>query len=249
MRITKLATTAALLFGLTAQAAMAFPEGKINFVIPYNPGGGNDTVVRMIAPFMKKHLPKNVAVVPQNVPGAGGQRGAISVYRAAADGYTIGLFPMPGLALPKVLGKPSKFDLEKITWLGRIESSNYVLLVPAKSSIHSLKDFADGREITFISTGFGSTMLAASQITAGALGVKATFVTGYKGSRNAMAGLIRGDGNAAMGIIEPSASYIKSGDLRAIAVSARRPALSDVPTFAELGHPELSVLRVRPETL
>ena len=228
--------------GLAPQATAAFPERDIEFVIPYNPGGGNDTIVRMIAPYIEKHLPGNVSVVPVNTPGAGGQRGATTVYRADPDGYTIGLFPMPGLALPGVLGETVEFDLEEMTWLGRLEASHYVLLVPATSDIQSLDDLGDGRDVTILSTGFGSTMLAASQIMAGALGIDATYVTGYQSSSDAMAGLIRGDGNAAMGVIEPSASYVESGDLRPLAVSVSRPALPDVPTFEELGHPELNVL-------
>ena len=195
--------------GLATQATAAFPERDIEFVIPYNPGGGNDTIVRMIAPYIEKHLPGDVSVVPVNTPGAGGQRGATTVYRADPDGYTIGLFPMPGLALPGVLGETVEFDLEEMTWLGRLEASHYVLLVPATSDIQSLDDLGDGRDVTILSTGFGSTMLAASQIMAGALGIDAAYVTGYQSSSDAMAGLIRGDGNAAMGVIEPSASYVR----------------------------------------
>lgn len=233
--------SAVLLFGLNSIAS-SFPNQNITFIIPYGPGGGNDTIARLTAPSLEKHLGGNVSVVPTNLAGAGGQRGATAVYRANPDGYTIGLFPMPGLALPEVLGEPVEFNLRNMTWLGRIEASYYVLLVPANSTIRTLDDFKDGREIRFASTGFGATMLVASQMTAGALNIPADFITGYTSSSDALAGVLRGDANAAMGIIEPSLSFIESGDLRAIAVSAAHPSLPNVPTFEELGYPELNVL-------
>lgn len=238
-------TLAAIFLAVSATgAAHAFPEKNIDFVIPYGPGGGNDNIVRLIVPYLEKHLPGNATVVPRNIDGAGGQRGATAIYRAQPDGYTIGLFPMPGLALPEILGEDVNFNLRDMSWLARIEASYYALLVPASSDIYTLEDFKDGREITFLATGFGSTMLAASQMVAGVLDVDAEYITGYQSSSEALVGLMRGDGNAAMGVIEPSAGYVASGDLRAIAVSAHRDALPDIETFSEQGYPELDILSI-----
>lgn len=225
-----------------AGAAHAFPDGPIDFVIPYGPGGGNDTMVRMIAPAMERALPEGSTVVPQNVQGAGGQRGATTVYRAEPDGHTIGLFAMPGLALPELTGTSVEYNLREMTWLGRIESADYVLLVQAESDIHSLDDLVNQDQVTFLATGFGSTGLAAAQLIASATGMEADFVTGYPSSTEALVGLIRGDGDASVGVISPSASYVESGDLRAIALTGASDIMPDVPTLADLGHPELSVL-------
>jgi tripartite-type tricarboxylate transporter receptor subunit TctC len=237
----------ALLIGFSINAH-AFPEADISIVIPYSPGGGFDSAVRAFGPHFAKQLGKNVTVLPRNVPGAGGRRGTTTVYRAKPDGYTLGIVNLPGFALPRVLGEPAEYDLREMSWIGRIESQDYVLLVAASSSINSIADLQKQKEITFTSTGYGSTILAASQIVANALGLKAKnpiYLTGYAGTSDSLVALLRGDGNVTIAPVSSATKYIQSGDLKALAVSGEVSELKGVPTFAKAGFPELTPLNLQ----
>jgi tripartite-type tricarboxylate transporter receptor subunit TctC len=221
---------------------------SISIIIPYRPGGGFDRTVRLFAPFFERHLGGGITVVPENAAGAGGRLGATKVYRARADGSTLGIFNLPGFVLPEVLGESVDYDLRRLSWVGRLESEDYALLVAASSPIMKLDDLRDTASLTFVSTGYGSTILAASQIVADRLGVEAAdavFLTGYTGTAESLVGLIRGDGNVAIAPIVSALAYIESGDLRALAVTGELSGLPGVATFAELGYPELTPLNVQ----
>ena len=233
------------LLGGTVQAD--FPEKEVSIVIPYGPGGGFDRAVRSFAPFFAKQFGDGTVVLPVNKPGAGGRLGSTAVYRAKPDGYTLGILNLPGFALPEILNERVDYNLRKMSWIGRLESQNYFMLVSAKSDIYSLEDLQKQDKITFLSTGYGSTVLAAAQIAAESLGlnVKAPiYLTGYKSTSNALVALVRGDGNVAMSPVSSSSKYIESGDLRAIAVSGEE-AIGKVQTFAQLGYPTLTKLNLQ----
>lgn len=217
-------------------------------MVPYGPGGGFDRAVRAFAPFFAEALKKGATAVANNLPGAGGRRGSATVYRAKPNGYTLGIFNLPGFALPSILGEKVDYDLKAMSWIGRLESQNYVLLVTTASGIKSIADLQKQDKITFVSTGYGSTVLAAMQITADATGLAnkdPVYLTGYKGTSGLMVGLIRGDGNVGMAPTSSAAKYLKSGDLRALAVSGEKSSLVGVPTFAEAGYPSLSALNLQ----
>ena len=118
-------------------AAADWPEKPIKFVVPYSTGGGFDTYVRAIAPEMEKIL--GVQVVPENIPGAGGQKGSATVYRSKPDGYTIGIMNIPGLTVPPLLGKKVAYNLDDMTWIGNLAKSTYAIAVKADSPINSLE--------------------------------------------------------------------------------------------------------------
>ena len=103
--------------GCSGTSNDAFPNRDIEIVIPYNAGGGFDTYIRALAPHMEKHLPGDINVLPINVPGAGGRRGASEVYRADPDGYTIGIFNLPGVLLPQLQGLKINYNLSDVSWL------------------------------------------------------------------------------------------------------------------------------------
>lgn len=229
-------------------SAHAFPDEDVSIVIPYSPGGGFDRAVRAFAPHFQEHLGGDVTVLPRNVPGAGGRRGTTSVYRADPDGYTLGIINLPGFALPRILGEPAEYDLREMSWIGRLEAQNYVLLVASDSDIKTIEDLKQLDEITFTSTGYGSTVLAATQIVASALGLQTKdpiYLAGYSGTSDSLVGLVRGDGHAGMAPISSAAKYIEAGDLRALGVTGESSPLEGVPTFAEAGYPELTALNLQ----
>jgi len=236
----------ASVLGLTSYAQADFPEKEVSIVIPYGPGGGFDLAVRSFAPFFAKQFGEDTVVLPVNKPGAGGRLGTATLYRAKPDGYTLAIINLPGFALPEILNEKVDYDLRKMSWIGRLESQNYFLLVSAKSDIYTLEDLQNQDKITFLSTGYGSTVLAAAQIAAASLGLNEkspVYITGYESTSNALVGLVRGDGNVAVSPVSSSSKYIESGDLRAIAVSGDE-AVDDVQTFAQLGYPNLTQLNL-----
>lgn len=224
---------------------VSLDDATISIIIPYRPGGGFDRTVRAFAPYFAKQLGVGVTVLPENVPGAGGRRGAAKVYRARPDGTTLGIFNMPGFVLPEILGEKVDYDLRKLSWIGRLESQDYVLLIAATSELQSLADVQAATDVSFLSTGYGSSVLAATQIVAERLDLAdqdPIYLAGYAGTADYLVGLIRGDGNVALGPVSTAIKYIESGDLRPLAVTGDGSSLADVPTFSELGFPELASL-------
>jgi tripartite-type tricarboxylate transporter receptor subunit TctC len=94
-----------ILAGCSGNTEGEFPQENISIVIPYGPGGGFDTTVRVFAPYFAAQLGEDVNVLPQNMPGTGGRRGTASIFRSEPDGYTIGILNLPGLVLPSILGE------------------------------------------------------------------------------------------------------------------------------------------------
>lgn len=249
MKMKALLSTLALSFAIGGAAhAQDYPGGNISIVVPYGTGGGFDTAVRTFAPYFADELGSNTNVITENVSGAGGQRGAAEVYRANPDGRKLGIFNLPGFALPAILGEELNYDLQELSWIGRLESQDYVLLVNANSDIHNLDDLMAQDEIVITSTGYGSTVLAGLQITMAALGLEdrdPIYLSGYPSTSDQLVGLVRGDGNVSMAPHSSSASYIRSGDLRPIASSGTSSPYDGVQTFEEAGYPELTPLNLQ----
>ncbi|MCH8091132.1 MAG: tripartite tricarboxylate transporter substrate binding protein [Proteobacteria bacterium] len=218
-------------------AVAKYPEKTITFIIPYKPGGGFDTYVRALAPILEKRL--GVTVVPKNMPGAGGRKGATYLYKSKPDGYRISIMNLPGKAIAAIQGKKGVgYDIRKFTWLGQIASDSYVIAVAGKSKINSIADLKKlGRTIKTAGTGKGATSYVVSQIAGNILGLKLKLVTGYKGSSGMSIAVIRGDTDIGFFAYRSYSKFAKSGDLRAIAALDEKGA-------AALGKPGLSKLRI-----
>lgn len=237
-----------LLFGCSPASDHGFDNTTVSIVIPYRAGGGFDRTVRAFAPHFARHLGDDVTVLPTNVPGAGGRRGAAMVYRAKPNGTTLGIYNLPGFVLPEILGQKVDYDLRELSWIGRLEWQPYVLLVAATSDIGDLDDLQALGNLSFLSTGYGSSVLAASQIVAKRLQLAdsaPTYLAGYAGTADYLVGLIRGDGNVALAPVSSALKYIESGDLRPLLVAGPASTLPGVPTFGSAGYPELAVLGVQ----
>jgi tripartite-type tricarboxylate transporter receptor subunit TctC len=218
-------------------AVAKYPEKTITFIIPYSPGGGFDTYVRALAPIMEKRL--GVTVVPKNMPGAGGRKGATHLYKSKPDGYRISIMNLPGKAIAAIQGKKGVgYNMQKFTWLGQIASDSYVIAVAGKSKVKSVADLKKlGRAIKTAGTGKGASSYVVSQIAANILGLKVKLVTGYKGSSGMSVAVIRGDTDIGFFAHRSYTKFAKSGDLRAIAALDEKGAV-------KLGKPELSNLRI-----
>jgi tripartite-type tricarboxylate transporter receptor subunit TctC len=234
--------SAALMLRRPAFAVTTFPDKNIAFVIPDGPGGGFDSYVRAIAPAMEKALPHKVAVVPTNVPGAGGARAANEIFRARPDGAMIGIFNVPGIYIQQERGSAG-FDLEKLTWIGRLGVDHYGLAVGENSpikSIDDLKALAKQRPVKFTSTGPAGTAYNATLIAARLLGIRAQLITGYKGSRDYVTGAVRGDSDAVVTAIPTLRRMAAGKTLRILATFEEHGSVPGAADATALGQPELA---------
>jgi tripartite-type tricarboxylate transporter receptor subunit TctC len=235
--------TPALLLPRTAFSAEPdFPAKDITFIIPYSAGGGFDNYVRAISPVMEKYLPNKVTIVPTNVASGNGSRGINQLYRAKPDGYTIGIFNIPGMFILQQEGGAG-YDLSKFAWLGSMGRDKYGLGVAWGSPIKSIDDLralSQTRPIKFTTTGPEGTAYAATLIGAELLGIKVQLITGYKGSSDYVVGAIRGDGDAVVTALPILRRMRRAEALRILATFEAHGSEKDAADATTLGQPDLS---------
>jgi tripartite-type tricarboxylate transporter receptor subunit TctC len=231
----------------TAQtpAFAEYPDRNIDVIVPYGPGGGFDLYARALAHAMESHLPKSVKAIVRNVPGAGSVKGITAMFRAAPDGYTMGMVDLPGAVAPAVVGEQLPYELDDVTWLGVVNIGVYSLVVAKNSTFSTLDAFRNptGRLPFFATT--GSNDLAMAKIVARTLQIKAQFLTSYTGGPATHLAIIRGEADAGLGIDVAIAKHLESGDLKQLVWFQRKGARGTpkgVPTADDIGHLELANL-------
>ncbi|NML42114.1 ABC transporter substrate-binding protein [Ramlibacter sp. G-1-2-2] len=237
-------------FGLqTAVAQDGYPDKPVKLIVPFAPGGSTDIVARLVADRMQKALGQPVVV--DNRAGAGGAIGAEAVARAAPDGYTIGVGTVSTLAVNPVLLKASRTDPIKdfapITALASIPS---VFSTNPSLNVHDFKEFVTlvqsrPGQFTSGSPGVGSIGHLIIEAMNDELKLQLRHVP-YRGMGLVINGALAGETQVLSDQYPSSAPFIKAGKLVPFAVAAdkRLPALPNVPTFKELGHPELNELAI-----
>jgi tripartite-type tricarboxylate transporter receptor subunit TctC len=231
---------AALALSAGLAMAQAFPSKPIRFVVPWPAGGATDQVARILAQPLSQAM--GVPVVVENKGGAGGNIGTLSFVQDKPDGYSIVLATSSTNAAGPHLFAKQGFDPAKdFTPVVLLVSIPNVMVVPAKSPWHSIKEIIAAARQNPGKHTYGSAGIGSSQHLAGAqfkttAAIDITHVP-YKGSGPAAADLMAG--HIDMMIDTGSLGSIKGGTLRALAVAAdkRLPALPDVPTFREAGTP------------
>lgn len=233
------ALAAATLTG-AAHAADNYPSKPITLVIPFSPGGSTDILGRLLAQKLSERMHANVIV--ENKPGANGTIGVDRVAKSPADGYTIVLADVGGMAIstslyPKLPYQPMK-DLVPVSLVGR---SPLVLTVGHNSPLKSLADLtaaakADAFKLNYPSSGLGGPNHMGGELYAMQAGVKVTHVP-YKGSAPSVVSLVAGETDFGFLTAVTINAQLKAGNLRALAVAhdSRLPAMPDVPTMDEAG--------------
>ena len=205
--------------GCSRTASNGYPERNIEIIIPFNAGGGFDAYIRALAPHIEKHLPNKVNILPVNRPGAGGRRGALDVYRARPDGYTIGMFNLPGVLIPELQGEDVEYDLSRFSWLATLSTDGYGFIVKGNSPLGSIEEAKNlGRPVVYGATGPASTSHSATVIANEVLGIPYRIVSGYAGSSDYIVGVIRGDVDAAFANLSTIRPYIHSGDVKVLGI-------------------------------
>ena len=237
---------------VSADAADWKPTRNIEFTIPYGPGGGFDTIVRKLSPYLEKELGGNINVIPKNLPGASGAKAAIDLAKTRPNGSKMMIFNIPGHALPNIKGDTKRYDLTKYTWLARIAKGSYVLVVSGKSGIKDFKQLLDlKRAVKNPELGAGGTSYMTSTIMWNTFGKDVQFITGYKSSSDYALAVIRGDGDTTMLAAGSFRRYIGGGmkkknigphDLVPVLELTTDKSIFGVKTAKDYGHPELDEL-------
>ncbi|WP_349435766.1 tripartite tricarboxylate transporter substrate binding protein [Pararhizobium sp. A13] len=232
-----LMATSGLVLGGEAQA-QEFPDRAVTLVVPFAAGGSTDVVARIIGQKMSDDLGQQVIV--ENVAGAGGNLGADRVARAEPDGYTILMGTVATHALNPLILKTKPYDPEKdfapVSLLVLVPN---VLVVnpqlPAKNVAELLALLkAAPDQYSYASSGNGTPLHLSGELFKNMAGVSLQHVP-YKGSGPALNDVIGNQVPIMFDNLPSSSGHIKSGTLRALAVTTkeRAPSFPDVPTIAE----------------
>lgn len=222
------------------------PPRAMNWIVPFPPGGSNDTFARPVAAHVSKSLGKPVVV--ENRSGAGGTLGGMVVARARPDGCTL-LVANSAQSFATVVYPESGFDLLRdfapVSNIARVPVG--LVVNPAKLDVKDLATFlATARKspdtINIGSSGLGTMPHLAIELLQRRTGIRFTHVP-YRGGGPALQDLLAGQLDATFQPLSTVASYVQSGKLRALAVASakRERVLPEVPTFAEAGVKDFEV--------
>ena len=245
MRLAYLVATIALGCAGAAETAWGqnYPSKSIRIVVPQAPGGGNDTIARMIGQKLTQALKQQV--VADNRPGAGGMIAAELVAKAAPDGYTLLLGNVATLTIIPNIQKKVPYDpLKDFAPVSMIASAPHLLVVHPSLPVNSVKQLialakAKPGELNYASNGVGSSTHLATELFKLMTGTKIVHVP-YKGLSPALTDLLSGQMQIMFSSAVAMLPHVKSGRLRAIAMTGARRSSSipDLPTVAEAGVPD-----------
>jgi tripartite-type tricarboxylate transporter receptor subunit TctC len=220
--------------------AQSYPAKPIRFICPYNPGGAGDIFTRTIARKLTEYLGQSVVV--DNRAGANGGIGTALVAKATPDGYTILMGNSGPMTVNPNLYRKVPYDpVRDFQPVSQGTVYWYVLVVLNTSPFKSLDDLiamlkSKQGALTYGSTGIGGGNHLAGELFNSMTGTRAIHVP-YTGSAVALASLLGGQTNYMFDTVVTAVPHIKSGRLRAFAVTAikRSQALPDIPTLDQLG--------------
>ncbi|WP_160120348.1 Bug family tripartite tricarboxylate transporter substrate binding protein [Rhodovarius lipocyclicus] len=237
----------ALMAGLAATPVSASaqpawrPSRPIRLIAPYTPGGGADTLARLLAGPMGDTLGQPIVV--ENRPGAGGSIGANEVARAEPDGHTLMCDASAHVVNPAML-RDLPFDYRTaFSYISQVSVIPMIVLVPASSRANTLADLIHmlKREpgLPYGSAGNATAPHMATVLMLARAGVQATHVP-YRGGSAALPDLLSGALTFTLGTVPYSVELIRNRRVKALAVTSKERVSSvpDVPTIAESGYPD-----------
>jgi tripartite-type tricarboxylate transporter receptor subunit TctC len=231
---------------VTAAQAQEFPTRPIRFVLGFGAGGLGDIAARALGQKMSESLGKPVVI--ENMPGAGGMTAAASVARAAPDGHTILWVSGQNAISPSMFkSMPYNWDTE-LTPVSMVGTFDFVILVDKNSPLKTVGDLVDAAKkdpsrFNGGSISVGSAQHLSALMFASMAGINLTIVP-FRTTGDVVTALASGNIQVGFETLPGGIGHVKSGTLRALAVSSERrvPYLPDVPTVAESGVPEYNLL-------
>jgi len=181
------------------EPSKAFSAKTIRIIVGYSAGGGFDTVTRVIARHLPKHLPGKPQIIVSNMTGAGGAVALNYVYsRGTPDGLTW-VASDGALVLSKILGLPGPdFDVDKFPWLGVGQTENQACMVMTRTGITTAEQFLRSPTlIRLASTVPGDSVHIRPVIAAEAVGANFKIIQGYPGTADMRLAMQSGDADAA----------------------------------------------------
>ena len=244
--IVKLSLIPLLLITTKVFAQADYPSKPISFIVPYGAGGGADSRSRQIGQQLSTLL--KTPVIVENKAGAGGNIGTEFIAKAPPDGYTIGMGNCAPLAVNKTLFKSLRYDPDKdLVPIILIEKGPLVLVVNPSSSYNSVNDIikdakAKSGQLTFGSGGIGGSHQLSAELFKQSTNIDLIHVP-YKSGAAALTDLMGNSVNMMFDQMYSAMPSIKAGKLRPLAITSktRSPLLKDVPSFTELGFPQIVV--------
>jgi tripartite-type tricarboxylate transporter receptor subunit TctC len=237
-----LAVAAFAVIALTPAQAQTWPTKAVRIVVPFPPGGTTDIVARSLGVELQRMWQHPVII--ENRPGAGGNIGADVVAKSAPDGYTLlmgtvgthainaALFAQSGAKMPF---DPAK-DFVPITLAAGVPN---VMVINSKLPVNTVAEFieyakARPGQLNMASSGNGTSIHLSGELFKTVTGVYMVHFP-YRGSAPAITDLIAGNMNVMFDNLPSALPHIKSGRLKALAVTSRTrsPALPNVPTIEE----------------
>jgi tripartite-type tricarboxylate transporter receptor subunit TctC len=230
---------------LAAQTAPEYPSRPIRLLVPFAPGGGADTLARIITPRLTESMGQQWVV--DNRGGAAGNIAAETVARAAPDGYTVFMgFSTVLTVNPSLykLGFSMEKDLRPVMLLA---TAQYILVVHPSVQANSVKELIvlmkeRPKSLNYASAGVGSPLHLAGELFQRRAGVQMIHIP-YKGGGPAAAAVLAGEAQLIFGSVASSLPHVKSGKLKALATTGaqRSKVAPDVPTLREAGVPGVEV--------
>lgn len=231
---------------LSAAAAERFPVSPVRLLMPVTHGGATDFIARLMQPGL--HAELGHPVVIENRPGAGGKIAVETVARATPDGYTLLFGNIGAIAINPALFRNFPVDPARdLACLAVVADSTAVVVshasVPAKN-LPELIEYARARpgKLNYGAANPASPARLGMEVLARKAGIDIVGVM-YKGSGDVSVALLSGEVAIASASVPAVLPNIRAGQLRALGIKsrARSELLPEVPTFDELGYPELTI--------
>jgi tripartite-type tricarboxylate transporter receptor subunit TctC len=241
-------TLAAVALGFAAscvaEAAFAddYPSRPIRLIVPYAPGGGADTVARIVAKRVGDTIGQPIVI--ENRGGAGSIIGTEMVVKAEADGYTLLLGQSGPISINPAVYKDLRYDpVRDFAPITMTTAYPYILVVNAKLPVKSLQEFvalakSKPGSMNYGTTGIGAANHLVTELFSSKAGLKMTHIP-YRGTALAVADLVGEQVTMVFGDPISVLPHMQAGTLRALAVTSKeRSAVApEVPTVAESGYP------------
>ena len=226
-----------MLGSIGSAAALDYPTRPVRWVVPYTPGGGTDITARIMAQWLSERLGQQFVI--ENKPGAGNNIGTETVVHSPPDGYTL-LLVNPANAINATLYPKLSFNfLRDIVPVGGVMRVPNVMEVNPDVPAKTVAEFiayakANPGKVNWATSGNDTSVHLSGELFKLMTGVQMANIP-YKGSAPALTDLIAGTVQVIFDNMPPSLPHIRSGKLRALAVTTamRSDALPDVPTVAE----------------
>jgi tripartite-type tricarboxylate transporter receptor subunit TctC len=229
-----------LLSPFAAQAD--YPEKPVKVVVPFAPGSGSDTLMRLMAQKLSDGSGRSFVV--ENKPGAGGNIGVQSVATSPADGYTV-VMASPSTVINPLLSPSTGYAMADLAPVATWARTPLLLLANPSTGISSLKALIDNAranpgKLNYGSGGIGLPQFMVMELLKQKEKLNIVHVA-YKGSAPAMTAILGGQVQVAADTIVTALPQVQAGKLTALAITTleRSPLAPNIPTVAELGFPSI----------